>query len=99
VILNGTTTDGLAAKAKSSLQAAGYSSDKIPIQTARNQATPTSTVFYVPGRRRQAMSVARALQVSRVAAVDADTRSLADNSTDPPVKSDVVVILGADRTP
>jgi hypothetical protein len=99
VILNGTTTDGLAAQAKTSLQDAGYTSDNIPTDTANNQATPTSTVYYAPGRRRQALAVSRALKIDPVAAVTKDIQTLADNSSDPPVKADVVTILGADRTP
>jgi hypothetical protein len=99
VILNGTTTDGLAAKAKTTLTGAGYTADKIPTDTGPNQATQTSTVYYAQNRRRQALAVSRALQIDRVAPVDADTQALADNSSDPPVKTDVVVVLGADQTP
>jgi hypothetical protein len=99
VILNGTTTDGLAAQAKTSLQNGGYTSSNIPTDTANNQATPTSTVYYAPGRRRQALAVSRTLKIDRVAAVTSDIQTLADNSSDPPVKADVVTILGADRTP
>jgi hypothetical protein len=99
VVLNGTTTDGLAAKAKASLTAAGYTADKIPTDTAQNQATQQSTVYYAPNRRRQALAVGRALSIDRIAAVDSATQALADNSSDPPVKTDVVVVLGADRTP
>jgi hypothetical protein len=99
VILNGTTIDGLAAKAKSSLAAHGYTSDKIPTDTGPNQATQQSTVYYAPNRRRQALAVGRVLSISRVAAVDSATQALADNSSDPPVKTDVIVVLGADQTP
>jgi hypothetical protein len=99
VVLNGTTTDGLAAKAKTSLTTGGYTADKIPTDTAQNQATQQSTVYYAPNRRRQALAVARVLSIDRVAAVDSATQALADNSSDPPVKTDVVVVLGADQTP
>jgi hypothetical protein len=99
VILNGTTTDGLAAKAKTSLTEAGYSADRIPTDTGPNQATQQSTVFYAPNRRRQALAVGRTLSIDRIAAVDSATQALADNSSDPPVKTDVVVVLGADQTP
>jgi hypothetical protein len=99
VILNGTTIDGLAAKAKSSLTASGYTADKIPTDTGPNQATQQSTVYYAPNRRRQALAVGRVLSISRVAAVDSATQALADNSSDPPVKTDVIVVLGADQTP
>jgi hypothetical protein len=99
VILNGTTIDGLAAKAKSSLTAKGYTADKIPTDTGPNQSTQQSTVYYAPNRRRQALTVARTLSIDRIAAVDSATQALADNSSDPPVKTDVVVVLGADRTP
>jgi hypothetical protein len=99
VILNGTTTDGLAAKAKSSLTTAGYGSDRIPTDTGPNQATQQSTVYYAPNRRRQALAVGRVLKIDRIAAVDSATQALADNSSDPPVKTDVIVVLGADQTP
>jgi LytR cell envelope-related transcriptional attenuator len=99
VILNGTTTDGLAAKAKTSLTTAGYTADRIPTDTGPNQATQQSTVYYAANRRRQALAVGRVLKIDRVAAVDDATQSLADNSSDPPVKTDVVVVLGADQTP
>lgn len=99
VVLNGTTTDGLAAQAKSSLTQNGYSADKIPTDTAPNQATQQSTVYYSANRRHQAALVARALKIDRIAAIDDATQTLADNSSDPPVKTDVVVVLGADQTP
>jgi hypothetical protein len=99
VILNGTTTDGLAAKAKTSLTTGGYTADKIPTDTGPNQATQQSTVYYAPNRRRQALAVGRVLKIDRIAAVDSATQALADNSSDPPVKTDVVVVLGADQTP
>jgi hypothetical protein len=99
VILNGTTIDGLAAKAKSSLTTKGYTAEKIPTDTGPNQSTQQSTVYYAPNRRRQALTVARTLSIDRIAAVDSATQALADNSSDPPVKTDVVVVLGADRTP
>jgi LytR cell envelope-related transcriptional attenuator len=99
VVLNGTTTEGQAAQAKTTLEQAGYASDHLPTANASNQATATSTVYYASNRRRQAALVARALKITRIAPVDSQTKSLADNSSDPPVNSDVVVILGADRTP
>jgi hypothetical protein len=99
VILNGTSTEGLAAKAKDTLQGTGYTTDRMPTSNATNQATARSTVYYAAGRRRQAIDVARALDINAVQASTPDVQSLADNSSDPPVKSDVVVILGADRTP
>src|SRR4051794_38155603 len=99
VILNGTTTDGLAAKAKSTLTSAGYGADKIPTDTGPNQATQQSTVYYAANRRRQALAVGRALKIDRIQAIGDATQSLADNSSDPPVKTDVVVVLGADQTP
>jgi LytR cell envelope-related transcriptional attenuator len=99
VILNGTTTDGLAAQAKTTLTQNGYSADKIPTDTGPNQATQQSTVYYATDRRRQALLVGRALKIDRIQAIDKATQTLADNSSDPPVKTDVVVVLGADQTP
>src|SRR5204862_4237248 len=99
VVLNGTTTEGQAAQAKTALEQAGYATSNIPTGNASNQATPTSTVYYAPSRRRQAAMVARTLKIDRIAPVDPQTKTLADNSSDPSVSSDVVVVLGADRTP
>jgi hypothetical protein len=99
VILNGTSTDGLAAKAKDQLLQAGYASDHLPTSNAANSATAQSTVYYASGRRQAGLSVARALDVNAVEPITPDIQTLADNSSDPPVKADVVVVLGADRTP
>jgi hypothetical protein len=99
VILNGTSTDGLAAKAKDQLEQAGYTSDRLPTSNASNRATAQSTVYYASNRRQAALSVARALDVTAVEPITPDIQTLANNSSDPPVNADVVVILGADRTP
>jgi hypothetical protein len=98
VILNGTTTNGLAAEAKTSLTQNGYTADKIPTDTGPNQATQQSTVYYASNRRRQALLVGRVLKIDRIQAVDKATQTLADNSSDPAVTTDVVVVLGADQT-
>jgi hypothetical protein len=45
------------------------------------------------------MDVARTLHIDAVQTLDPDTQALAENSSDTPVKADVVVILGADRNP
>jgi uncharacterized protein YdeI (BOF family) len=99
VILNGTITDGLAAESKAALEGAGYSADRIPTGTSNNQTVARSSVYYADGRRRLAMDIARVLGIDAVARLDPDTQALAENSADPPVQADVVVILGADRTP
>jgi hypothetical protein len=99
VILNGTTTDGLAGNAKSALEEAGYQPDRVPTVTSSNQTVARSTVYYAPGRRAQAMDVARTLKIDAVQPLDPDTQALAENSTPTPVKADAVVILGADRNP
>jgi hypothetical protein len=99
VILNGTTTDGLAGDAKSALEAGGYSADRMPTDTSTNQTVGQSTVYYAEGRRRIAMDVASLLGIDGVQPLDPDTQVLAENAADTPVEPDVVVILGADRTP
>jgi hypothetical protein len=99
VILNGTTTDGLAGDAKSALEGAGYSADRMPTDTSTNQTVGQSTVYYAEGRRRIAMDVASVLGIDGVQPLDPDTQVLAENAADTPVEPDVVVLLGADRTP
>jgi hypothetical protein len=99
VILNGTSTDGLAGRAKDQLLAAGYSEDRLPTSNAANSATAQSTVYYASGRRETGLSVARTLDINAVEPVTPDIQTLANNSSDPPVEADVVVVLGADRTP
>jgi hypothetical protein len=99
VILNGTTTDGLAGTAKASLEQGGYQTDHIPTVTSSNQTVTRSTVYYAPGRRTQATDAAGRLKIASIQPLDPNTRALAENSTPTPVKADVVVILGADRNP
>jgi hypothetical protein len=97
VVLNGTTVDGLAAGEKAKLEQLGYKS--VQTTNSQNQAEQRSSVTYASGQRRQAADVAKALSISTVSPLDADTQALADNSFAKPVQADVVVVVGADQSP
>lgn len=101
VVLNGTTSPGLAGDTKDKLEQAGYSADNIPAVTSNDQTAQTSTVYYARDRRHQGMTVARALDIDAVEPLDSDTQALAEQSQDAETsaKADVVVIAGADQTP
>jgi LytR cell envelope-related transcriptional attenuator len=94
-VLNGTSTSGLAAHVSHQLGALGYKQG--PTTNAADQTQTTTTVFYLPGHRKAAVEVAKALKLpnSRVTAIDSGTQAIAcQGATSCPV--DVVVTLGAD---
>jgi len=97
VVLNGTTVDGLAAGEKTKLEQLGYRD--IQTTNSQNQAEARSSVTYASGQRGQAMDVGKALAISTVIPLDADTQALANNSFAKPVQADVVVLVGADQSP
>ena len=89
LVLNGTTTPGLANKLAGSLQQAGYPNPGSETNT-RDQTLERSTVYYGDGYRAQARRVAERLGIGNVAALDEETRAVAPNA-------DVVVLAGADQ--
>jgi hypothetical protein len=89
VVLNGTSTAGLAHHLASDLQQSGFA------QAAASGAVPsgshpTTVVEYADGHRADARRVAKALAVARVQPMDQATASLASSAA-------VVVIAGADQ--
>jgi len=96
VVLNGTTTSGLAGNRSSALGAVGY------VVTAGNAATndvAVSTVYFLPGFADEAGEVVAALsgQPGVLSPAPADPASLAaDGSAEAAAGADVIVVLGAD---
>jgi hypothetical protein len=87
VVLNGTSTSGLAAKTAAQAESLGYSG-----VTAGNapSSTSPSIAYFTPGQRAAAQRVAKDLQVGRVEALPA-TGALA---TATPDGTDVALVLG-----
>ena len=89
VVLNGTSTNGLAHSLANDLQQGGYS------QADAMDGTPpgshaTTVVEYTSGHRADAQGVASALSVTRVQPIEAAVASLAGSAT-------VVVVAGEDK--
>ncbi len=89
VVLNGTTTEGLAHKLSASLQQSGYS-QSTPLNGTPPGAHQTTVVEYAPGHRADAQGVANVLSVSEVQPLEAPVSSLAAGAT-------VVVVAGLDK--
>lgn len=88
-VLNGTETNGLAHHLAADLQQSGYT------RAAASVAVPpgthaTTVVEYVPGHHADGQGVAKALNVTRVQAIEGSISSLANSAT-------VVVVAGADQ--
>jgi LytR cell envelope-related transcriptional attenuator len=92
-ILNGTTTTGLARAAADTLIAKGYAEPNVVTNDTTNQQRKHSEVFYEPGYRNEAFSVADCLHIrfDRVHEMTASARALAD-------RADIAVFVGADQT-
>jgi hypothetical protein len=89
VVLNGTTTTGLAARTAEQLQQHGYS--KAGALTGQPPgANQVTTVQYTSGHAADAQNVARALGVSQAQPIEGTVASLAPSAT-------VVVIVGLDK--
>ena len=89
VVLNGTSTNGLAHHLAADLQQGGYTHAKA--STAVPPGTHATTVVeYTSGHRADGVAVAKALDVTRVQPIEASTASLAGSAT-------VVVLAGADQ--
>jgi hypothetical protein len=89
VVLNGTSTNGLAHHLAGDLQQSGYT------RAAASAAVPpgthaTTVVEYTNGHRADGQAVAKALDVNHVQPMEASTASLARSAT-------VVVLAGADQ--
>jgi hypothetical protein len=89
VVLNGTSTNGLAHHLAADLQQGGYTHAKA--STAVPPGTHATTVVeYTSGHRADGLAVAKALDVTRVQPIEASTASLVGSAT-------VVVLAGADQ--
>jgi len=102
VVLNGTVIPGLAADFRDELVAAGYSEEPGMIRVDDNddQQRQDSIVYYEAAERRQARDVSRLLDITRTEEIDEETQALADSSDETgDLPADVVVILGADKSP
>ena len=94
-VLNGTSTENLAADVLDKLSGAGFK----PGQTGNNpdQTLTTTTIGYLPGDRNQALAVAQALKVSATAVAKVPTSAREVVCSAPTSCPDqVVVIVGAD---
>ncbi len=93
-VLNGTAVNGLAGRTATRLAALGYK--RGTVATASNQTFTTSVIAYVPGRRADALQVARALRLkpSAVQPIDSSTHTVACPQA--PCNAQVVVTAGAD---
>jgi hypothetical protein len=89
-VLNGTTTAGLAAGVSDQIARAGFA--KGQITNAADRQRSSTVVFFAQGSERQAREVARILEVDSVEPIDPGTAVVAGE------ESDVVVVVGADRT-
>ena len=94
-VLNGTAASGLAHRVATRLQSAGYKQGTIA--TASDQTRGATVVAFMPGHRRDALSVAGALKLgsASVQPVDASTQAVA---CPPPATcgAAVVVTVGSD---
>jgi hypothetical protein len=94
-VLNGTATSGLAHQVATRLHSAGYKQGTIA--TASDQTRTATVVAFMPGHRRDALSVAGALKLgsASVQPVDASTQAVA---CPPPAAcgAAVVVTVGSD---
>lgn len=89
VVLNGTTTNGLAHTLASDLQQGGYSRAEAMDGTPPGSHA-TTVVQYTSGHQAQARAVASALGVAQVQPIEAVVSSLAGSAT-------VVVVAGEDK--
>ena len=94
-VLNGTATSGLAGRVSQKLTADGYKPGKVA--TAADQTRTSTQVAFMPGHRREALAVAKSLNLgpASVQPVDQSTQAVA---CPPPAgcTAGVVVTLGTD---
>lgn len=88
-VLNGTETTGLAHRFSANLQQAGYSK-ATPLGGSPPGTHQTSVVEYSNGHRAEAASVAKAISVSEVRAIESGVAALSNGAS-------VVVVVGADK--
>lgn len=89
MVLNGTTTTGLAHHVSEELQSAGYAK-ATPLTGQPPGANQVTVVEYASGHRADAERVAHALGVSQAQPVEGTVASMAGSAS-------VVVIVGLDK--
>jgi LytR cell envelope-related transcriptional attenuator len=96
-VLNGTATAGLADRIATKLTGAGFKQGTVA--NASDQTRTATTVAYMPGRKRDALAVARSLKLgpASVQPLDASTRAVACPSSGT-CSAQVVVTVGTDLT-
>lgn len=95
-VLNGTPTAGLAGQVATELVREGFG--RGAVTNAQDQQRSATVVAYLPGHRKAAQEVARALRIpAAVEPVDPDTRAVACPPP-APCTATVIVTVGSDRT-
>jgi hypothetical protein len=94
-VLNGTATAGLADRIATKLTGAGFKQGTVT--NASDQTRTATTVAYMPGRKRDALAVAKSLKLgpASVQPLDASTRAVACPSSGA-CSAQVVVTVGTD---
>jgi hypothetical protein len=90
-VLNGTSVGGLAAQIGDKVEVKGFQLGNVTNAAERAEEQAESVALYVPGARREAVAVARALGIGQTEEADQQSRSLAGNAS-------VIVIVGLDQT-
>ena len=97
-VLNGTATNGLAHRVAVKLTGGGFRQGNVT--TAVDQTRTATTIAYLPGQRKAALAVARALNLgsASVASADQTTRTVACQGLSPAACSAqaVIVTVGSD---
>ncbi len=95
-VLNGTPTVGLAHRTAQKLSSVGFRDGRI--STAADQTRQATVIAYGPGRRAEALAVAKTLGLgtASVQPLDSSTQAVAFACTPSPCPSDVVVTVGSD---
>ena len=90
-VLNGTTVTGLARVASEKLTSLGFREGVVTNDTT-NQSRPRTEIYYEPGYREQAQTVAACLEVgvNRVHPMNANARVAGD-------RAEIVVFMGVDK--
>ena len=98
-VVNGTTLSGLAADISEDLIAAGF--NKGAVATGADQTQQTTVVMYASGFQAPARTVAKLLKLSasRIRPLDQDFAALAQADATSAPAPEVVVVIGADKTP
>jgi len=90
-VLNGTSTQGLAAQVGNRVDAEGFTLGTVSNASPGDGQRSASVAMYAPRHRRDASRVARRLGIHDVQRIDANSRRIAGDAS-------VVVVVGADKT-